>query len=97
MIHPADYAILSGSVDKSRMGRSFALHTFNGNLGFALGPPVIIALSNAIGLARRRCVLVGLLGVPLVATILLQSRILGDQARADGRAPARRRTGAGDC
>ena len=27
VIHPADYAILSGSVDKDRMGRSFALHS----------------------------------------------------------------------
>ena len=26
-----------GSVDKDRMGRSFALHTFSGNLGFAAG------------------------------------------------------------
>ena len=38
VIHPADYAILSGSVDKDRMGRSFALHTFSGNLGFSAGP-----------------------------------------------------------
>ena len=80
VIHPADYAILSGSVDRSRMGRSFALHTFNGNLGFALGPPVIIALSNAMGW-RGALALVGLIGVPLVATILLQSRFLLDQRR----------------
>lgn len=80
VIHPADYAILSGSVDKTRMGRSFALHTFNGNLGFALGPPVIIALSNALGW-RNALIVAGLVGVPLVATILLQSRVLVDQAR----------------
>src|SRR6185437_5958564 len=41
VIHPADYAILSGSVNKDRMGRSFALHTFSGNLGFSAGAPVI--------------------------------------------------------
>src|SRR5215467_4571194 len=35
VIHPADYAILSGSVDRARLGRSFAFHTFAGNLGFA--------------------------------------------------------------
>ena len=90
VIHPADYAILSGSIDKTRMGRSFALHTFNGNLGFALGPPVIIALSNAIGW-RAALVVVGLVGIPLVAAILLQSRILADQAKpepARGAAPA---------
>ena len=27
VIHPADYAILSGSISKERMGRAFAIHT----------------------------------------------------------------------
>jgi MFS family permease len=80
VIHPADYAILSGSVSKERMARSFAIHTFNGNLGFATAPPVIIALSAALGW-RGALILVGALGVPLVMAILLQSRILNDQAR----------------
>ena len=36
VVHPADYAILSGSVDKDKMGQAFALHTFNGNVGGAI-------------------------------------------------------------
>src|SRR5947209_19613094 len=44
VIHPADYAILAGSVNRGRMGRSFALHTFSGNLGSAVAPPVTAAL-----------------------------------------------------
>jgi predicted MFS family arabinose efflux permease len=80
VIHPADYAIISGSADKERMGRSFALHTFSGNLGFSAGPPVIAALMLAMGW-RAALTLVGLLGVPVVAAILLQSGILRDQAR----------------
>jgi MFS transporter, FSR family, fosmidomycin resistance protein len=80
VIHPADYAILSGSVDKERMGRSFALHTFSGNLGFSAGPPVMALLMVAIGW-RGSLMLVGLLGVPVVASILLQSSILNDQVR----------------
>jgi MFS family permease len=80
VIHPADYAILSGSVDRDRMGRSFALHTFSGNVGMALAPPVMAALIPLLGW-RGSLVLVGLLGIPLVATILWQSRILHDQAR----------------
>ena len=81
VIHPADYAILSGSVDKDRMGRSFALHTFSGNLGFSAGPPVAALLMAAIGW-RGTLLTVGLLGVPVVLSIVLQSRILVDQARA---------------
>jgi len=80
VIHPADYAILSGSVDKDRMGRSFALHTFSGNLGFSAGPPVAAFLMAYIGW-RGALLTVGLLGVPVVVSILLQSRVLKDQAR----------------
>ncbi|WP_428537200.1 MFS transporter [Rhodopila sp.] len=80
VIHPADYAILSGSVAKDRMGRSFALHTFSGNLGFSAGPPVAALLMAWIGW-RGALLTVGLLGVPVVFSILLQSRVLKDQAR----------------
>jgi MFS transporter, FSR family, fosmidomycin resistance protein len=80
VIHPADYAILSGSVDKDRMGRSFALHTFSGNLGFSAGPPVAAFLMALVGW-RGTLLTVGLLGVPVVLSIVLQSRILKDQVR----------------
>ncbi len=80
VIHPADYAILSGSVDKDRMGRSFALHTFSGNLGFSAGPPIAALLMAAVGW-REALLIMGLLGVPVVVSILLQSRILVDQQR----------------
>jgi MFS transporter, FSR family, fosmidomycin resistance protein len=82
VIHPADYAILSGSVDKERMGRSFALHTFSGNLGFSAGPPVTAALMAAVGW-RGALLTVGLAGLPVVLSILLQSRVLVDQSRAE--------------
>jgi MFS transporter, FSR family, fosmidomycin resistance protein len=78
VIHPADYAILSGSIDRARLGRSFAFHTFVGNIGFAAAPPATAALSLVLGW-RDALLLVGLLGVPVVLTILWQSRILIDQ------------------
>lgn len=80
VIHPADYAILAGSVNKGFMGRAFALHTFTGNLGFALAPPVI-ALLLAVMDWRGALLTVGLLGLPVVGAILLQSRILVDQPK----------------
>ena len=87
VIHPADYAILSGSVPKDRMGRSFALHTFTGNMGFALGPPAIALLMAALGW-RGALLLVGALGLPVVAAILVQSRIFTDQVPAQDTGPA---------
>ena len=80
VIHPADYAILGGSIDKSRMGRAFALHTFTGNLGFAFGPPVVASLLLVMDW-RPALLILGLLGVPVAAAILWQSRILQDQAK----------------
>jgi FSR family fosmidomycin resistance protein-like MFS transporter len=78
VIHPADYAILTGSVDRSRMGRSFAAHTFSGNLGSVFAPPVTAALMLWLGW-RSTLLLVGLLGIPLVLVILWQSGILREQ------------------
>src|SRR5436190_4102210 len=80
VIHPADYAILSGSVDRSRIGRSFALHTFVGHVGFAAAPPVTATLMLLMGW-RSTLLLVGTLGVPVVRAILWQSRILNEQRR----------------
>jgi len=92
VIHPADYAILSGSIERDRMGRTFALHTFSGNLGFSAGPPVMALLMVAIGW-RASLILVGLLGVPVVASILLQSSFLKDQVRHEPRHAGRKLSG----
>lgn len=89
VIHPSDYAILSGSIPKERMGKAFAFHTFNGNVGFALAPPVMTLLMTGFGW-RSAAITIGLLGVPTVAAIILQSRVLVDQAR-----PAVREAGTG--
>jgi FSR family fosmidomycin resistance protein-like MFS transporter len=94
VIHPADYAILSGSVDRAKLGRSFAFHTFVGHLGFAAAPPATAAL--ALGLGWRGALLViGFLGLPVVSAILWQSRILTDQAGEPRRRAAAPASGTG--
>ncbi len=81
VFHPADYAILSGSIHPSRLGRSFAIHTFVGHVGFASAPPVTAALIWLIGW-RATLLSVGLVGIPVALAIIWQSRILADQKRA---------------
>lgn len=81
VFHPADYAILAGSVDRAKMGRAFALHTFTGNLGFAIAPTASAGLLVLLGW-RWTVVVLGLLAIPVVLTILWQSPILHDQMRA---------------
>lgn len=78
--HPADYSILTGSVSKERLGRSFAIHTFTGNAGMALAPPVVAVLLLVVGW-RGTLLILGLLGLPVAGAILWQSNILHDQSR----------------
>jgi predicted MFS family arabinose efflux permease len=85
VVHPTDYAILSGSIDRSKIGRSFALHTFSGNLGMVVAPPVVTGLMLLMGW-RGTLILLGLLGVPLVLAIFWQSAFLRDQVRRHDRA-----------
>ena len=44
VFHPADYVILTASVDKSRQGRAYSMHSFGGSLGTAAGPAVMALL-----------------------------------------------------
>lgn len=80
VFHPCDYAILAGSIPPERMGRSFALHSFTGNVGFALAPPIVAALSSVLDW-RGVLLVVGGLGLPVVAAVILQSNILHDQTQ----------------
>lgn len=45
VFHPADYSILTGSMDERYMGRSFSVHTFCGHLGNAVAPAVLLTIA----------------------------------------------------
>jgi MFS transporter, FSR family, fosmidomycin resistance protein len=92
VFHPCDYAILSGSVERERLGRSFAFHTFTGNVGWAAAPPVTAALMLLFGW-RTALFVVGLAGIPVAAAIIWQSRILIDQGRRPAEAGEARGAG----
>jgi MFS transporter, FSR family, fosmidomycin resistance protein len=80
VFHPADYSILTGSISKERMGRAFAIHTFTGNAGMALAPPLVTVLMLVMGW-RTTLLVIGLAGLPVAAAILWQSSILHDHSR----------------
>jgi MFS family permease len=77
--HPADYTILAASIRQEKMGQAFAIHTFTGNAGFALAPPVVAVLAGFFGW-REALMIVGLVGIPVAAAIVWQSSILQDVA-----------------
>jgi MFS family permease len=78
--HPADYAILAGSIADSRMGRAFSVHTFAGFLGGAIAPFILLGLAKLHSL-EAALFFAGLLGVATAVVLALMPP------------PASRRTG----
>ncbi len=77
VFHPADYAILAGSVDRSRLGRAFSVHLFSGNVGFAIAPFVMLGLSELWGW-RGAFHVVGLVGFVYAVFLWSQQGLIQD-------------------
>jgi FSR family fosmidomycin resistance protein-like MFS transporter len=75
--HPADYAIMSASVAKERMGRAFSIHTFAGYLGAALAPVTMFTLMKWTDW-RTALVICGIFGAVVAAIMALNSNVLLD-------------------
>lgn len=75
--HPADYAILTASVNEKRMGRAFSVHLFSGNFGWAITPAIMVGLTFLWGW-RSALLIVGLVGIAFALFIWTQSRVLDD-------------------
>lgn len=81
VFHPADYAIITSSVDDRRMARAFSIHTFCGHLGSAMAPAIVIFLVALVDW-RAALVMVGAVGILTAIVILLQGDVLRDDAPA---------------
>lgn len=88
VFHPADYAIISSSVDEKRMARAFSIHTFCGHLGSAMAPAIVIFLVALVDW-RAALVMVGAVGIFTAMVILLQGDVLRDDAATAGQ-PAKK-------
>jgi MFS family permease len=47
--HPADYSILSATVDHKRIGKAFSIHNFSGYLGSGVTPALVLACAAIWG------------------------------------------------
>jgi len=83
VFHPADYAILSASVNNSRMGRAFGVHLFSGHFAWVICPGTMLGAAALWGW-RGAFVSVGLVGVAYALFMLTQWSALEDgrEARA---------------
>ena len=93
VFHPADYAILNGSVSKERMGRAFSVHTFSGHIGFAIGPSIVLPIAAATDW-RTAMLVAALFGFAVMVLLLSQWGALqedphhgkkADTSKGDGR------------
>lgn len=84
VFHPADYSILSGTVDEKFMGRAFSLHSFSGNLGNAIAPMVLISIT-AFYNWRVSLITAGIAGFIILAGLMTQWKYIGEDANAKPR------------
>lgn len=75
--HPADYSLISGSVQESWLGRAFSIHAFCGNLGNALTPVLVLAIAALWGWQKTFFVIGGC-GLLVALLILQQGETLQD-------------------
>lgn len=90
VFHPADFSILSASVDKGRLGRAFSYHAVSGNLGWAAAPIVMIALAQLFGL-HVAFLAAGAAGLIVAALLASQFSHLAEESggrKRKGDAPA---------
>jgi MFS transporter, FSR family, fosmidomycin resistance protein len=80
VFHPADYSILNVSVDPRRIGRGYSVHSISGNLGWAVAPPVVFALTAHLGW-RAALVTVGGAGLAMVVVLATQGGAFGAARR----------------
>jgi FSR family fosmidomycin resistance protein-like MFS transporter len=88
VFHPADYAIMSGTVSEAKVGRAFGIHTFSGFLGGAVAP-VTMGLLAAFWDWRFALIVASAFGLATLAAIAANSGILGDAAPGAAKAGKR--------
>lgn len=92
VFHPADYVILTASVDSSRQGRAYSMHSFGGSLGTAAGPAVM-ALLLIYTDWRTALMIAGAVGVALSLVFIFSGDTLREDAarkqRTKSEAPLR--------
>ena len=82
VFHPVDYALLSGSIARERLGQAFSIHTFTGNLGWVFAPVVMLYLT-ALFDWRVALVIVGCAPFIVAAFVIWQFNAMVEERPAD--------------
>lgn len=76
MFHPADYGVLNARVSAARLGPAFSVHGITGNIGWALAPPVMTALSAWLGGWRGALMGAAAIGFVVLALVIARRESL---------------------
>lgn len=81
VFHPADYTILSGSIDDKYMGRAFSLHSFSGNVGNMIAP-IVLGGITAFYNWRVSLMVSGIAGFIVLLGLLTQWKFIAEDTDA---------------
>lgn len=84
VFHPADYVILTASVDGGRQGKAYSIHSFGGTLGFAAAPATMAALAAWFDW-RDALTIAGLAGILLSFAFVFSGETLKEDAKTKSR------------
>jgi MFS family permease len=79
VFHPADYSLMTASVSKHYLARAYGVHTFGGNLGWALAPMIILGLSALVGW-RTALAFAGLFGLLIAIFVFVSGGVLLEES-----------------
>ena len=77
--HPCDYAILAAQVAKKRLGRAIGIHSFVGNLGWAITPMFMAGVTSIWGW-RAAFIAIGALGLVFVPVLFARWNLIANLA-----------------
>ena len=82
VFHPADYAILAGSIGEKRLGRAYSVHTFSGFLGGACAPVAMLTIA-AYTDWRTALIVTGGIGLLVLAVMTVRRRVLVGESHSE--------------
>ncbi|MSP75081.1 MAG: MFS transporter [Rhodospirillaceae bacterium] len=92
--HPADYTILSATVDHRRIGKAFSIHTFAGYLGSGVTPALVLGCAAVWGWRGGFLFAAGL-SFAVALLVIVAGSILPRVAHKPGQQPAKSETKVG--
>jgi FSR family fosmidomycin resistance protein-like MFS transporter len=81
VFHPVDYAIIGANVSTPRLPRAYAIHTFAGYAGFAIGPFVSATIASGQGWGTAY-IASGVAGLAMTAILFSQRRRMAGEKPA---------------